>query len=471
MKKIDIVGIAFGNFKRRKLRSVLTVLGVVIGTASIVVMMSLGIAIDKSFSDNFENMGSLNTVNVYPGWSEDGQQQTGKLDDELIEKLKLLPNVEAVSPELGLNGQVLAGRYRWNGQIMGIDMSVAEHYGFELAQGEGFTDETVATGKAFYALIGSEVPYQFRIPNKRGGGGGVVYMSGGMIGGSGGGEARPAPDVDLMSPETRLRYTFDWSYGQNNPGDTSVKKKAPLYTVKPAGILKENNDTNYNIYVDMSVAKKIKEDEAKWNKSQGYGSSNSKNSEITYDNVKVFSDTMENTTALTQAIKDMGYQAWSAGEMISTVKDSMALIQLLLGGIGGVSLLVAAIGITNTMVMSIYERTREIGIMKVIGCYLKDIRTMFLVEAGFIGLFGGLVGMVLSYGLSWLMNWLVANANMGGGGGMGMGMGMGSGTVISIIPPWLTLLAVFFATLVALISGFFPARRAMKLSALEAMRT
>lgn len=465
MKKIDIVGIAFGNFRRRKLRSILTVLGVVIGTASIVTMMSLGIAIDQSFTESMANMGSLTMVNVYPGWDDTGNQ-TGKLNDEFVDKLKILPNVAAVSPEMGVNGKMLAGRYQWSGQIMGIDMANASYYGFETAQGTGFTDETISSGKTIYALFGAEVPYNFQIPNKRRGGGSMTMMGGMSVsmGGSGGEEVRPAPDVDLMSDSTRLRYTFDWSYGQNNPADTSVKKKAPLYNVKPAGILKDNNEHNYNVFIDMDTAKKIKEEEQKFNKEQN-GQQSSKKEEPSYDGVKVFSDTMENTVAISQTIKDMGYQTWSAGEMITQMKQQMAMIQLLLGGIGSVSLIVAAIGITNTMIMSIYERTREIGIMKVIGCYLKDIRTMFLVEAGFIGLFGGLVGVGMSYGLSWLMNFLVAN-----GGAESMGMGMGGSTTISVIPPWLSLLAIVFATLVALISGFLPARRAMKLSALEAMK-
>lgn len=469
MKKIDIVGIAFGNFKRRKLRSVLTVLGVVIGTASIVVMMSLGIAVDKSFNDSLAGMSDLTTVTVYPGWDDSGQQ-TGVLDDELVEKMKGLPNVEGVSPEINLNGKIIAGRYQWSGQIIGIDMSQAENYGFEYSEGAGFTDETVSSNKTVYMGFGYETPYQFRIPNKRGGGmmGGYSVSFGG--GSSGEAEARPAPDVNIMDPTLRLRYTFDWSYGQNNPGDTSVKKKAPLYTVKPVGLLKESNNTSYNVYVDIETAKDIKAAETKFNKSQGSGGATKSNKE-TYESLKIFSDSMENTVAISAAVKEMGYQAWSPGEYLSIAKEQMAMIQLLLGGIGGVSLLVAAIGIANTMVMSIYERTREIGVMKVIGCYLKDIRTMFLVEAGFIGLFGGAVGMGLSYGLSALMNFLVAGGGDGGGGGIGGMMGMGGGsTVISIIPIWLTLMAVAFATLVAVISGFLPAQRAMKLSALEAMR-
>lgn len=467
MKKIDIVGIAFGNFKRRKLRSVLTVLGVVIGTASIVTMMSLGIAIDESFSKSMQSIGDLTTVNVYPGWDPNTGQQTGNLDDKLIEQLKTLSNVAGVSPEIQISGKVVSGRYQWYANIMGIDMSNAEHYGFKAAQGELFNEEILSSvsGKTVPILFGAETAYRFQKPQRGGRGGSVSYMIGGMgMAGGDGEEAKPAPEVDLMDPASRLRYTFDWSYGENN-GDPN-RKKAPLYSVQTVGILeKSNGESDYSAYMDIETAKKIKAAEAKYNQSSQGGN---KKTKLTYDSVKVFADKMENTEAIVKAITDMGYQAWGNGQYITQAKQQTAMIQMFLGGIGAVSLLVAAIGITNTMVMSIYERTREIGIMKVIGCYLKDIRTMFLVEAGFIGFFGGLVGVAISYGLSILLNWLASSGGSALGGMFGMG---GAGSKLSVIPAWLALIAIIFAILVALVSGFFPARRAMKLSALEAMKT
>ena len=135
-------------------------------------------------------------------------------------------------------------------------------------------------------------------------------------------------------------------------------------------------------------------------------------------------------------------------------------MQAILGGIGAVSLLVAAIGIANTMVMSIYERTKEIGIIKVLGADIADIRRLFLLEAGLLGLGGGIIGLLVSYGSSWLLN-QIAGSFM---------MNMGGGSKISIIDPQLALGALIFATLIGLVSGYAPALRAMRLSALEAIR-
>jgi ABC-type antimicrobial peptide transport system permease subunit len=139
-------------------------------------------------------------------------------------------------------------------------------------------------------------------------------------------------------------------------------------------------------------------------------------------------------------------------------EEQMKMIQLVLGGIGAVSLFVAAIGIANTMMMSIYERTKEIGVIKVLGCDLRNIRSMFLMEAGFIGFIGGVVGLILSEMISLIINHLVA------------GLAEEYATGISYIPLWLMLLSLVFAVLVGMAAGFFPALRAMKLSPLAAIR-
>ena len=119
-------------------------------------------------------------------------------------------------------------------------------------------------------------------------------------------------------------------------------------------------------------------------------------------------------------------------------------------------MVVAAISITNTMVMAIYERTKEIGIMKVIGASLQDIKALFLTEAAFIGFSGGIAGIVVSYVVSLLVNFVA---------------GRQGSTMQSSIPIWLALGGVVFSTAVGILAGYLPAQRAMKLSALTAIKT
>ena len=164
---------------------------------------------------------------------------------------------------------------------------------------------------------------------------------------------------------------------------------------------------------------------------------------------------MENVKAVQEQIRALGLQAESNAEWMEQAQEQSKSIQATLGGIGAVSLFVAAIGIANTMMMSIYERTKEIGVMKVLGCDLSAIRNMFLAEAGFIGLIGGGIGIILSYGISGLINFVVRESYYAN---------------ISYIPLYLTGMALVFAVLIGMLAGLFPALRAMKLSPRTAIR-
>ena len=174
--------------------------------------------------------------------------------------------------------------------------------------------------------------------------------------------------------------------------------------------------------------------------------------ELFYSKLNVIVDEIENVADLQKEIGDMGYQTASNSEWIAQQREQSRSQQAMLGGIGAVSLLVAAIGIANTMMMSIYERTKEIGVMKVIGCGLKDIQQLFLIEAGMIGFAGGLTGLALSLLVCFIINRV-------------------TGSTTAVIPYWMYGTSIVFAILVSMLAGFAPSRRAMSLSALEAIRS
>jgi ABC-type antimicrobial peptide transport system permease subunit len=185
-------------------------------------------------------------------------------------------------------------------------------------------------------------------------------------------------------------------------------------------------------------------------------------SEIFYSNLIVQVDDMENVTDITNYIQDLGYSAYSSAEWIQQEMDSMNTIQAVLGAIGAVAMLVAAISITNTMMMSIYERTKEIGVMKVLGCDIRNIQALFLLEAGFIGFIGGVIGIGFSYLLSFIINYFMTSS--------GMSSSMGVSGAICRIPLWLDPVAIVFAVVVGMVAGFIPSLRAMRLSPLAAIR-
>ena len=176
-----------------------------------------------------------------------------------------------------------------------------------------------------------------------------------------------------------------------------------------------------------------------------------------YSSIKIKVEDMDKVEAVQNQVKELGYEAYSLTDELNSVKKQSLVVKAILGGIGAISLLVAAIGITNTMIMSIYERTKEIGIMKVIGASIRDIKRLFLLEAGLIGFLGGLIGLAFSFIVSILLN-TVASGFISG-----MGMGGMESSKISIIPFYLALGALIFSILIGLASGYFPAKRAMKI--------
>ena len=186
----------------------------------------------------------------------------------------------------------------------------------------------------------------------------------------------------------------------------------------------------------------------------------SNDKEIKYDNLQVVVDKAENVKDVEQAIRKLGYQTNSMAEASKEIESQTRTIMLILGGIGSIAFIVSAIGIINTMLMSIYERQKEIGVMKVIGASVSDIQTMFLIESGFIGFFGGVLGLLISLLAGKLINNVFT----------GLNEGMVGVDKIIIIPTWLALVGVGFSALVGVLAGYLPARRATKLSAIDALR-
>ena len=432
MNRIDLFRMGIQNLWRRKLRTVLTVLGVIIGTSSIIVMLSLGFGMSVSFEEQMAQWGSLTTINVHKGWSDVPGKKIEALDDKAVASFKDIPNVVAVSPAVETYGMIINGRYEAHAQIKGIDPDAMEAFGYEVSEGRLLNNSDDLS-----VVFGAEVKGNFYDPKSR------VWK-----------EAK----VNLM----RDRMTLKMDDGYSPPGENRPKPKE--YKLKTAGIMAPGDDweTNYSIYMPLAqVQKLIKEREESQN--QGQGQQSGRKKETGYNQINIKVNDMKNVQTVQETIKGMGHEAYSLNEQLESMKQQAGMIQAVLGGIGAVSLVVAAIGITNTMVMSIYERTKEIGVMKVIGASLKDIKNLFLFESAIIGLVGGLVGVGFSYLLSFIVNKFSHI--------FGPLLGLWDATTISIIPIWLAFAALGFSAIIGVLSGYFPARRAMNLSALEAIRT
>ncbi|MFC4804517.1 ABC transporter permease [Filifactor villosus] len=462
MNSKDLFVMAVRNLKRRKVRTLLSVIGVAIGTTAIVVMISLGLGLSKGQEAQVERYGNLHIiqVNSYGTQVDKATGKPSKLDDEALKKMSVLNGVTAITPTVNTYMRIVAGKYVANAPIIGIRSSTMEKFKYNIDE----KGRALHVGDKNAIVIGKAILYDFYNPKKQDYAEYPVPDEKGRM---------PEPTVDAYT--TKMFLTADMEYGnkrRNNRDtpstDNGKKVEYKEHKVKVVGIIQNKSDStmdenSYNIYMDYDELVKIIQED---NKARG-GSSFSSTKGKTYDEVLIYAEDIKKIDAILKSIQDMGFGTSSAKDWLNQVKEQAALIQGILGGIGAISLLVAAIGITNTMIMSIYERTKEIGVMKVIGANLKDIKNLFLIEASLIGFFGGVIGLSLSIIISILMNLFMGNGFSEAGG---MFFDISSESKISIIPISLGLLSIAFSTCIGVLAGYYPAKRAMGISALESLR-
>ncbi|MGN0619140.1 MAG: ABC transporter permease [Ruminiclostridium sp.] len=462
MKISDMVVMCLRSLWRRKGRTLLTVTGVVIGCCAIIVMISLGLGMNQAMDNMLASWGDLTAVTIYNRgggmyYAEDSSNSNTEktpLDDIALEALGAIEHVSYMMPQMSVDSNmvtIVAGkndRYRLDwAQVYGVDFSVLSKMGYTAEKGEMPSGENSENTVVF----GNEIAYQFRDTKKKGQN---AYTW-----------KQQLPDGTFSEPffdptTEKIKLAINNTKKQNSDGTYQYGGRGYEFKLDCSTILAQdpNWETPYSIYIDIGLAKQIISDYNRLNSVK-----NAKEPE--YTQVKIIVDDMNNVDYVQEQVEAMGFNASSMASVRKEMQGQLGVIQMVLGCLAAISLLVAAIGITNTMIMSIYERTKEIGIMKVLGCFISNIRIVFLMEAGMIGLLGGTVGTIISFIISAVMNSL-------GGTTFSQMFGIYSdgSSPISIIPFWLVLLALAFSTLIGLISGFYPANRAVKISALEAIR-
>ena len=469
MKISDEIALSARNLARRKGRTALTLIGVVIGTCMVVLMISLGIAQTQANDEMLQSWGDLTQIQVYGGGMAMGPDgQTLKLDDAAIESFKELDHVQAATAYISaynLQGQITAGRgdrYAMDlGNLTGVDPSAMEPMGFVLSSGR-WPDTGPANRRAekLQVLVCDYTGYNF-YDTRRSMNSPKRYRWQGQT------DALGNPVEPFVDPDKET-MTLTIRSGEEGSEQTQT------WELEVVGHIQQDASkgwwTQSNIILRSQDLKMVQE---AYNKMARITTSSSQG----YDQVYVKVDELENVSDVEQAIHDMGFEnTYSMNQQREEMQQQVMRSQMIFGGVAAVSLLVAAINIINTMTMAIYERTREIGVMKVLGCEIGHIRTMFLMESSCIGFLGGVIGVVISVLVSFVLNHLTMilavfgqSVDLSGLMGGGMYYGGMSGT-ISVIPPWLMVAALIFATLVGLVSGVLPANNAVKISALEAIR-
>ena len=410
MKKwLNFLATVWLGLSTHKLRSLLTILGVVIGVASVITLMSIGRGATASILANIESMGS-DLITIRPGVSfgfggvrgAGGSTQTLTMEDaEAI--AEHIDYVSAVAPYNSSNLQLVVGNENTNAQVIGTTPEYLQVQNIDIARGTFFSEYDYQRGTKV-AVLGSDVAetlfgnvdpigQQMRM-------GSIIVRVIGIL------ESKESmmssPDETVLIPLTALQQTVDLT--RTAQGERVIS--SILLTVSAEG------KADYVVEEITSLLR---------------------------------------TRHQLGALDEDDFNIMSVEEISETISEATATMTLLLGAIAAISLLVGGIGVMNIMLVSVLERTREIGIRKALGARERDIWLQFLIEAAFLTFTGGIIGVIVG----WVVSYIVT----------------ATGLMTTLVTADIIILAVSVSIAIGLFFGFYPAWNASRLNPIEALRS
>ncbi len=416
----DMVRVALQNLGRRKVRTILTSTGVIVGILTIVTMVSLGVGVQREIEGQFARLGLENVFvrprdaesdNFFTQFSIPMREQV--ISPEIAAEWRQLPNVVSVIPLISLEQVTTLLEYPMladgeRGRIRAVSVEPP----FSFPDPFSRPPEAIAGNITISAEQGTIVLNQGVLPSG-------------------------------TSPESVVGQ-------QVNLVLQSPRGEQESFALTVIGVT-DGSDNEVQVAVDDMAAMK-----GWWFNLPDYLAVQG------YDFAVVRAEDVGGAASLVRAFREEGFRVQSLELILDTANRAFAVINIMLASVGGLALFVASLGIVNTMIMAIYERTREIGTLKAIGASRGDIRWLFMLEAGMIGVLGGVLGViggwVAGIGLNRVIQWYIEredlpiNANF------------------FIVPWWLALSALAFAALVGIVAGLYPAARAARLDPLVALR-
>jgi putative ABC transport system permease protein len=408
MKKLlNFLATVWIGLSTHKLRSFLTILGVVIGVAAVISLMSIGKGVTASVLENIQSMGS-DLVTIRPGAFTFGGIRGGSAQTLTMEDAEAIaeqvPYISAVAPTYSSNLQLVVGSENINSSVTGVTPEYWEVQNLELASGAFFSEYDYQRGSKL-AVIGANVK------------------------------------EDL--------------FGETEPVGQQMRMGSII--VRVAGVLEESSGgmmsmTNDAIFIPLTA---LQQTVAQQRTAQGERVVSSIS--LTVSDEERADYVVEEINSLLRTRHRLGtgvdddFNIMSVQEIAETISETTAMLTLLLGAIAAISLLVGGIGVMNIMLVSVLERTREIGIRKALGARELEICLQFLFEAAFLTLAGGIIGVILG----WLVAYIVDSMEL----------------MNTVVTADVVFLAVGVSAAIGLIFGFVPALNASRLNPIEALRS
>jgi len=445
MKVRDLSDLAFRNLREAVLRNSLTTLGVAVGVASLVAMLSLGVGLQQLATSRLAKSGLFDSIFVTPKTNLRGpgggppatrtpDAKARLLDADVRAEISRMPNVVEVYPQIRFFTEVRYDGKPYATMVAGMPESSKASGAFDGMQGSFFSSPN-----ADEAILQAEFAK----------------------------ELNPQTS-SLIGKDLILRYAERQSLAAQtgdaaaNPGGFSVVPKEKHFRI--IGVVETEPASGFGgfgsgrLLIPLPIAETLRAAQVNDLRDILRDSSSDK---PTYSSLTVRVKSPSLVEATEAKLKDLGFSAFSLLDASKSLRIFFSVFDLLLGIFGSLALAVATLGIINTLVMAILERRREIGVLKALGAADRDVKELFFVEAGVMGLFGGVIGV--------LLGWLIGRT-LTLGTNIYLHRQNLPGVDISSVPWWLVLLSILFAVGVSLAAGLYPASRAARLDPVQALR-
>ena len=494
MSFFDILHLSLRNLRQAKLRALLTTMGVIVGVAVIVTMVSFGLGLQRNMLERFGALDLFNEIGVFgrsltnlatagvlnqenSGQQEDrrgrirpNRRATKILDDAAVEEIAKIPGVAYVQPNVQAAAYIRSnGKVRWE-SLSGVSVP---------NQAARFKDfvagAMISSQDAEEAVVTESFTEDFDYEKPQDAIGQTVEFL--TTQRADGGAADNDEEPEDAGPSNFFGIPLD--EGPRPEADTAARTQVVARTFRIVGVLDPKIKEGAGqgglrglmpgaaIYIPLPAAREWHRDHrgpatqialALARQSGALGENEAEG----YEHAVVRVSDPVALPQVRQRISELGFGSFSIVDELDQIRTVFLIIDSVLGLLGGISLLVASFGIANTMIMSILERTREIGIMKAIGAEDREIKMIFFVEAAVIGTAGGVIGVLGAWGITALANVLAFRFLLKPQGA--------SFIDFFSLPPWLAASAILFALAVSILAALYPAARAARIDPVRALR-
>ncbi len=413
MNAAQTVRTALAALTANKMRSSLTVLGVIIGVTAVISLMSIGRGSQAAITSRIESLGT-NLLFVRPGASTEagargaqGSAVSLTLEDaEALASPSLAPSVAGVAPEVQTFAQAIAGRNNTRTQVVGVTPEYQFVRNFPVAEGNFISTSNVQS-RSMVVVLGSNVA--------------------------------------------------ETLFGQISPVGQSIKISGLQFKV--IGVLKSKGGTGFGNADDVVLAPITTVQARLFRQRTAAGAQSVQTINVQAVSAKETDNAIQQISAILRqrhriVVGEDDFTVTSQQETITALQESTQVWVVFLGAIAGISLLVGGIGIMNIMLVSVTERTREIGIRKAVGAKRRDILLQFLLEAALLSLTGGGIGVLVGWGVSHFVS----------------GLNLGGQAIQTVVSADIVILAVSVSAAIGILFGLYPAYRAARLNPIEALR-